>query len=137
LNNGYQNLKVRACDDVNNCVETSVEINLISDRAANNQSFDVSLSSPSSGLAVNNIDFPLSINFSSTNPQQTARIEVYNKQNGTETLLGTIYPAGEKEASFQFKNPHLSGTYNLFGRAYGWSGQNKQTNEIILNVSAD
>ena len=136
LNNGYQNLKVSACDDADNCADASIEINVLLNRTVVNQDFNISLVSPSSGLAVNNIDFPLAITFQTTNPKQIAKIDVYNKKDGADLLLGTIYPAGEKQSSFFFKNPLQSGPYHLFGKAYSWSGQVKQTSEITINVTS-
>jgi len=67
LNNGFHNLKVRVCDDIDNCSEKSLEFNLILDQEPGVQDIDISWQEPISGAALNKIDFPLNIKIKTTN----------------------------------------------------------------------
>ncbi len=137
LNNGYHNLKVKACDDVNNCSEASVEINLTSGGADNTEKqFNTTITWPSSGLAVSDIDFPLNIKLETTNPNQVAKTTLYYKLNdGTEKILNSVNPAGEEDMAITWKNPKEYGTYKIYGKSYGWGGEIKETNEINITYN--
>jgi len=135
LNGGYHNLKIQACDDVENCADTSVEINVVSDRQISDQNFNANLSWPESGTALTNIDFPVALKFDLTSPENIGRIEIFAKNNDIENLIGVINPKQNNQEIFSWSKPASSGSYTLYGKIYSWGGQTKQTNEVIINAS--
>lgn len=135
IGSGYHNLKVKACDDVNNCSEASVEINLVLGEEKIQPELGATITWPASGLAVSSIDLPLNIKFELTNPRQVAKIEVYSKNDGQEKLLGKIDPAGQVDVAFSWMGPNKNGSYEIYGKAYGWGGEIKETNKTSLIIN--
>jgi hypothetical protein len=126
---------VRACDDVNNCSEASVEINLVLGEEVIQPEFSAAITWPMNGLAVSPLDFPLNVKLEVSNPKQTAKIEVYYKKDGQEKMLGKIDPAGNEDIVFLWRKPAEEGVYELYGKAYGWGGELKKTNSTTITFS--
>jgi 1A family penicillin-binding protein len=134
LESGYHNLKIKTCDDVNNCSEASVEINLVLNDEKIQTNFNGTITWPTSGLAVSKIDFPLNVKFEINNPRQAAKIEIYSKFKEQEKLLGKLDPAGKEDIAFTWRKPNEDGAYTLYGKIYGWGGEIRETNSIIINI---
>jgi 1A family penicillin-binding protein len=138
LANGYHELKVVACDDVDNCSSAAVEINLVGGNENINTTITASLAWPSSGLALGEGELPADLKFQLTNAAQVGRIEVYARENGgTDTLLGTINSnsINGAEATFAWPGPAQSGTYALYGKAYSWEGDMVKTDEATVTIT--
>ncbi|MFA4941697.1 MAG: penicillin-binding protein [Patescibacteria group bacterium] len=139
LKNGFHNLKVRACDDIDNCSEKSIEFNLILDeKNKTSNTINLSWQNPTSGAAVNSIDFPVSTVFKLSNPSQTARIEVFLTEEGEDSTpvnITTIQPINGEVASGSWKKIPPPGTYKIYGEAYGWQGQTKKSEELTITIN--
>ena len=135
LNSGYHNLKVRACDDVNNCSESSVEINLVLHEESIKPEFTATITWPMSGLAVSPMDFPLNIKIEINNPRQVAQIELYYKMDGKDIFIGRVDPAGNEDVVVVWRRALENGNYPVYAKTFGWNGEVKETNtvNIILN----
>lgn len=134
LNNGFHKLKIKACDDIDNCAENMIEFNLSLSGGQINNNIEISLTSPANGLAIADFDFPLSVQVKTNNYQQIAKINFYFSQSSSQKLISTIQPTGD-ETSVIWQNAPVSGTYNLYCEAYGWNGQYIKSNETIITVS--
>lgn len=135
LGNGYHNFKVVVCDDIDNCSEKSIEINLLTNNNQPIKIAEVVWQSPKSSIALNKIDFPFNIELKILNPQQIAKINVYtNNENNESQLISTIKPQSETE-TYVWQEVPLSGAYRLYAEYFLWSGSLKKTNEIILSIS--
>jgi 1A family penicillin-binding protein len=138
LDKGYHNLMVRACDDVNNCSEDSLDFNLKNKTINNIEESVVSIISPSSGIAVNNIDFPLNISVGVSNRENISRILVFlTKENGeVMQLLGDISNVSGEVFEVYWQNPPTeSGVYKVYSEIKTWSGETKKSNEILITIS--
>ncbi|MDI3496140.1 MAG: penicillin-binding protein [Patescibacteria group bacterium] len=138
LDKGYHNLLVRACDDVNNCAEDSLDFNLKNKTIKNNESSTVAIISPSSGIAVNQIDFPLNISVGVSNPDNISRILIFlSKEDGSDSkLLGDINGVnGEIFEVYWQTELADKGVYKVYAEIKTWSGETKKSNEIIITVS--
>lgn len=135
LENGYHNLKIEACDDVYNCASKSVEFNLSSDTEPINQNFGISWVAPTSGLALNSIDFPLNIQLKVENPKQVAQVEIIYIKGGELTTLKTLAPIESNFINWKWLRPPESGTYSLTAKAYGWNSQIKNSQDISLVIN--
>jgi len=135
LPNGYHNLKATACDDVANCSSDSLELNFVGGEEVVPANFTAALTWPTSGLALSEIDLPIAFNFTLTNYNQVGRLDVFASQNGAEVQIGSIEPLRGNEASFSWRGPFSSGSYTIYGKAVGWGGEAKKTNEAIITVN--
>jgi membrane peptidoglycan carboxypeptidase len=136
LANGYHELKIMACDDVENCASDAVEINLVGGNENINTAFTAALTWPQSGLALGEGELPAKLQFQLSNPNQVGRIEVYSQDaSNTVTLLGTINSINNTLVQFNWPGPAQSGTYTLFGKAYSWEGDVIKTNVAAITVT--
>ena len=135
LNNGFHNLKVRVCDDIDNCSEQSVEFNLISDKEPNNSEIDISWLEPNNGLAVNGIDFPLNIKLQASNYMQIAKVNIYLVTEDKESLMATLQPIEDEMVVGEWEKSPPPGTYGLIAEANGWGGQIKKSQKITITIT--
>lgn len=136
LNNGFHNLKAKACDDADNCSEKTVEFNLMQENEPSKEKLNISIVSPGSGLAVNTSDFPISIITSISNSWQAAKINFYEqKKDSSPILIKSIHPIENNQKSFYWEKPQETGEYKIFAEVIGWLGQKEKSNEITINIS--
>lgn len=135
ISNGYNNLKARACDDIGNCAEASLNFNLLLENPWHGGQTGLIINSPQNGLALNGIDFPLTIAFSTTNPQQIAKINFLIKKSGNiPEIIANIKNPSDTNLSVFWEGTPAPGDYTLYGELYDWSGEIKKSNEINLSV---
>jgi 1A family penicillin-binding protein len=135
LPNGYHNLKVVVCDDVGNCSADSIEFNFVGGEEKVGSSFTAYLAWPQNGLALSEIDLPTNIKFELTDFSQIGRIEVFSQKDGLESLIGVITPLSGNDIALSWRGPEESGSYKIYGKAYGWGGEIKKTNEIQITIT--
>ncbi len=136
LNNGYYNLKIKVCDDVLNCSEKNIEFNLLLETSANRLPANLNLIYPTSGSAINPIDFPLPIEMVSSNPEQIIKIDLVLKKSNDDTLIiKTIQPVLEKTINFEWQSPPEKGSYKLYADFYDWNGSIKKSNQITITIN--
>ena len=134
LNNGYHKLTVKSCDDVDNCKSESVEFNLILEQTLKVSDSSILLDSPLNGLAVNNIDYPLLINGSVTQPSAVARVDLFYINEGDEKQpITTIQPIDNNNFSTTWPDAPASGTYRIKAEAVLWNG-NVRGSELVTIV---
>lgn len=135
LTNGYQTLLVRACDDVDNCADDTINFNLlIKNNPVSTGKNSISLVSPGSSLALNAIDFPLSIKFQTGNPERVASVKlIYIDSNNKQTIIKTSKP-NSGEVSFTWDVAPPTGNYSVYGELNDWGGETIKSNEIKINV---
>ncbi len=135
LPNGYHDLTVRVCDDIDNCSEQKITFNLqLPNAGIVDSNIGVSWSAPANGLAVTAHDFPLSLKFNLTNPAQTARIVVYYRI-GTSTesaVAATIAPIDSSNLAGSWRKPPPRGAITYWAEAWSWSGSSVKTGEQTL-----
>lgn len=138
LPNGFHNLKIKVCDDVNNCTTEQIEFNLILEENEDKKDIKLSIDAPSNGIAVSNIDFPLNIRINSSDPYQISKLNVYTKNENNESLLiGTIEPINNFFTTYKWDETPFSGTYKIFAEAITWGGdtiRSKDNTIIVTNI---
>ena len=137
LSNGFHKLKVRVCDDVDNCSEKSLDFNLIIDEAPIVNDISILWLEPARGLAVADIDFPLTLKVNVGNPDQAAKINFYYSAEGDNgpQYITTLQPVKTSPVSAQWVNMPASGAYKLYAEAYGWNGQSTKSKELVITVN--
>ncbi|NLZ74754.1 penicillin-binding protein [Candidatus Falkowbacteria bacterium] len=137
LNNGYHTLTVRACDDVLNCSEASVNFNLlIKNNPITTSKNSLKLISPSSGLALNSIDFPLAISFDVKNLERVSRLALMLRDNnGNTSVIKTNYNNKAEILHFSWETIPVAGEYTLYGELHDWNGDVIKSNEIKIIIN--
>ena len=106
--------------------------------SGNNNSLPTNLNLiyPTSGSALSSIDFPITIEMVSTNPEQIIKIKLMAQKNGdTPILIKTIEPVLNKTIETNWTNKPESGEYKIFGELYDWNGSIKKSNQITVNIN--
>jgi len=141
LQNGLHNLKVRICDDIDNCKEEKRSFNLLLN---SNQkeviSTTISWIYPDNGLAVTSIDFPLELEVSIGSPEQVKSIDYYliSQASSTPTLISNLSSINSNKAIYKWAEVPQTGGYTLYAEANMIDGQiirSKQVKIMIKRIS--
>lgn len=136
LGNGYHKLSAKACDDVENCNEASVNFNLMLKNNRTPEKTSLMIKQPISGLALNQIDFPLNVVLGVEGLKQTAKINLLLKNSGSNIpeLISSIREINNSETIISWGSSPDPGEYILYGELYDWNGEIKRSNEIQMVI---
>lgn len=130
LNNGFQKLRIKACDDINNCTEKEIIFNLtISNNTISTNQNSIKINSPKSGLILNKIDIPFNINMEISNYVRTAKIDIIIKGDSKETITRRIMP-NKDNLEISINPNYVPGKYSLYAKLYDWNGDIINSNKI-------
>ncbi|PLX27232.1 hypothetical protein C0583_04320 [Candidatus Parcubacteria bacterium] len=137
LNNGFHTVRIKSCDDVDNCIEKSINFNL---NLENNKKSltkpNISITNPSNGLAVMDFDFPLTISLDVENPQLASEINIYLINESLEqTIIKSIAPIEKDKVSTTWEDIPNSGTYQFFAELISWEGEKFNTDKISISIN--
>ncbi len=138
LKNGYHSLTVRACDDADNCSESSVDFNLRTQLSLPVTSSSVAIISPANGFTVEQTDFPLKISLIVDNPEAAAKLLVFSISENEEDILplANISELNGKKFEIYWQNmPEKKGTYKIYSELRTWDGEIRKSNEISITIS--
>ncbi len=137
LNNGFHNLKIRACDDAENCTTGEREFNLILENNVNKKAeISASLKSPQNGLAVSDFDFPLAIELALEHPEQVASVNFYYiAEDYTKNLFASLAAPSAGVIAVNWADIPESGTYKIFAEAAAWTKEIVKSEEITVIVN--
>lgn len=136
LGNGFHNLTVKVCDDIDNCSEQKQEFNLALPNGKPAEEISVSWLEPANGLAATAIDFPLPLKLNISNLEQSAKIIIYAQKEGEKDFktIAIIAPVNGSPAITAWNSPPESGTYKLYAEAKGWNGQTAKSEELTIVI---
>jgi len=136
LGNGYHTLKVRACDDVENCTEDSINFNLlIKNNPISAGKNSLKIISPTSDLTLNTSDFPQNFKFQISRPERIAQINLISRdKDGTLVTIKSIN-ANTSPAEISWDTAPTPGTYSVFGELHDWNGDIIKSGEITTTVN--
>ncbi|MFP4514898.1 MAG: penicillin-binding protein [Parcubacteria group bacterium] len=137
LDNDSYELRVKACDDIDNCTTETVNFNLELKDSIDNGNADISLLSPSNGLSLSAIDFPLSISLKMDNPKKISTISAYieNNEDGVKTSVLTKNSPGTETLNISWDEKPEPGSYDFWVTANTWSGEVISTDRVLLNIN--
>jgi 1A family penicillin-binding protein len=137
LNNNSYELLIRACDNIDNCKNQTLNFTLDLNKNNNNQNTNISLISPSNGLALSGIDFPLNISLKIDNPLKISTIDAYieTREDNIKTKILTKSSPGTENLNISWEEKPASGTYHFWVTANKWSGDEISTEKILLTTS--
>ncbi|MBU4347073.1 penicillin-binding protein [Patescibacteria group bacterium] len=137
LNNGFHQLKIKVCDDIDNCSIETMEFNLNLSEAQKNNEISISFIELSDGLATTNFDFPLTLKVDIKNARQVAKITFYYSAEGEKDAktIAVLQPVENSQAAVRWQQCPPSGAYKLYAEARGWNGQVAKSDEITITIN--
>jgi len=135
LNNGFHNLTVRVCDDVDNCSEQKIEFNLTKNSKPKIIKIGVALTQPSGSINIVKYDFPILLKAEVINPEQVAGVTFYLKDSSGKIQKIAQSKIIDKTAQAQIINILSAGSYKFYAEAHGWYGQTATSEEISITVN--
>jgi membrane carboxypeptidase/penicillin-binding protein PbpC len=135
LNNGFHKLKVRVCDDIDNCSEKELEFNYILS-GNENKTLSTSLVEPGDNSSFASSSFPVSIKIKVNDPNLLAKTMLYvDSENNSPNLIGSSIGAGSDIIDFSWPNVPKPGSYQIYAETHSWSGDDVKTNAINVFVN--
>ncbi|MFA5024403.1 MAG: PBP1A family penicillin-binding protein [Patescibacteria group bacterium] len=137
LNNGYQALLVKACDDVDNCTTETINFNiLIKNNPISAGKNSLKVLTPYSGLALTSIDFPTAVNLQIAKPERVARLNLFIKDSlsGKTELIKNLTNLTTSNITTAWDVAPTAGSYSLYAILYDWNGDTIKSNEVKLTI---
>ena len=137
LNNGYHNLKVRACDDLKNCGEAKVDFNvLIKDNPVGASKNTIKIITPASEQILDKANFPLKITLQTAKPERVAQINlIVRDSSGALETVKTLTATTDKDLETSWDNAPATGDYSLYAELRDWNGDIINSNEIKVTIN--
>jgi len=135
LSNGFHNLTVRVCDDIDNCSEQKIEFNLTKNNQPKIIKISIALTQPVEPASIIKYDFPLLLKAEVTNPEQVAGVTFYFKNSIGKAQQITQSQIIDKTAEAMMINILTPGSYKFYAEARGWYGQTATSEEISVTVN--
>lgn len=138
LSNGYYELTIRVCDDIDNCGEQKINFNFKAGKKTNNESASISLSSPTDGQNITTSNFPLSLRANISNPNVVGRIQfkITNQEKNTNTI-GPIKIASQESIETTWSLAPANGTYSIYVEGFTWQGKTITSQPITVNITGN
>jgi len=137
LSNGYQALSAKVCDDIDNCTTEVINFNLlIKNNPVNTGKNSLKLLYPNNGLALNPIDFPITLKFQISKPKKAAKLSVFYRDyaTGKTELIKEVTNLSEESFNISWDVAPPSGTYSLLASLADWSGETLKSNEAKVTI---
>ncbi|MDP2737042.1 MAG: penicillin-binding transpeptidase domain-containing protein, partial [bacterium] len=134
LSNGFHNLTVRVCDNVDNCSEQKIEFNLTNNDKPKTAKISVVLTQPLESTSIIKYDFPILLRAEVTNPEQVAGVIFYFKDASGKAQQITQGQIINNTAQALMTNILAPGSYKFYAEVRGWYGQSAASKEISIIV---
>jgi 1A family penicillin-binding protein len=138
LTNGYQTLRVKTCDDIDNCTEKSINFNLlIKGNPVSAGKNSVRILSPSSGFAAGSIDFPINVNAQIGKPDRVARLDLVlrDQTSGQTEILANISNQISNNLTLVWNTYPGPKSGGLYLNLYDWNGSVIKSNELRFTIN--
>ena len=140
LSNGYHELGVEICDDVGNCTRKNIIINLkLKDNSVSDQNMDISWLSPSNGVIVNRVDFPINLEVNINPLKKISKAEMIttlvSATSSPQQKLNSWYSIRNNNLNFDWDRPKQTGTYEIVLKVHTWEGDIKTSQPLTINVN--
>ncbi len=136
LSNGFHKLKVRVCDDVDNCAQKEINFRLNVSGAQTEGNLEITAIKPKGSLAVSNIDFPLNFQFSINDHALASKAELYyHNELGGDVIIEKKEPIEQNNLNFVWQTIPKSDTYEIRARVYSWGGKVVESEKVYIIVN--
>jgi len=137
---GDYQLKIRLCDDVDNCSDKTVPVTLAVEGAITNLDFSMSWSTPESGKSFASSSSPIELAVTITNPEAVADLSFFYKNPKGETVLiekKRLVRNQTEDTRLTVTDDMPIGTYHAWAEAYDWQGNKKETTPISFSIISE
>ncbi|MBU0647313.1 PBP1A family penicillin-binding protein [Patescibacteria group bacterium] len=135
LNNGFHNLTVKVCDDIDNCAEQKTTFNLILNEKKKIKNVNLDWLTPTDEVTLTKTDFPFTLKVLLNNYEQTAKANFYLKPLEGEVVNLTSFDQPDEDTlQFNWTSQPNPGVYWLSAETRGWDGQTTKSKEIKIIV---
>jgi 1A family penicillin-binding protein len=137
LRNGYHDLEVVLCDDIDNCSSQVITFNLKLDEQVFSERPEIIWLAPNNGLAVNSIDFPLDLRLQLKNYPEIDRVEIFytSDENEDANIIQNIDSIESPLINTVWPDPPSSGVFTLRGRIYWEGGNMAESSPLVITVT--
>lgn len=137
LPNGSYQVKVRVCDDVDNCTDKTMSVTLAIAGSVTNTNFTIDWLSPVSGQSIATSSGSLNLSVAISNPEAVADLTFFSKNPKGETSIvekKRLVRNPTEDTSLSFTKDTPLGAYQFWAEAYDWQGNKKTTNPVKVNI---
>jgi membrane carboxypeptidase/penicillin-binding protein PbpC len=138
LKGGTYKLGVILCDEVENCIkkETTFVYNG-PEIDYNTENTKIILNSSISGVALNKIDFPLTINANINNYQQIANVSLMLKNKDTDNTkkIKELFSLSNNSINLILEEKPKNGNYDIWIEANNWNSEKFLSNKVNLIIN--
>lgn len=140
LDNGYHDLTVTACDDIDNCRSKDITFNLELEEdnsSLEDEVADISWIYPQDReLELTSSDFPMDLGFKVNKPKTINQLEVILFPiDATSSDPIALHSEGDVDSSLavgQWDDPPAPGTYYLYGRVFSGQGVTESNKKTVV-----
>jgi hypothetical protein len=136
LPSGSYQLKIRVCDDVDNCSEQTFNVTLAVPGAVSDLDYNLSWLTPADKTSVSSSSFPLELSVNVFNAEAVADLSFYYQATGGEVkLIDKKRLVRSQNVSTWIASPAswIAGSYQLWAEAYDWPGNKRETEKIKVD----
>lgn len=137
LNNGYHSLKVKSCDDLENCTEVTVDFNVLvkNNQISASQNL-IKIVAPVNETKFQKIDGLIDIKTQIKIPERVAKIKIMARGflDNKSVTLGEFSNIKDKDSGFSLDNQLTKGRWYIYCDLSDWSGTTIKSNEVKIIV---
>jgi membrane carboxypeptidase/penicillin-binding protein PbpC len=140
LPSGNYQMKVRVCDDVDNCSEQSFSVTLAIPGSSQNLNYSINWTAPVINSNLSSSSFPIELNVTLTNPEAVADLSFFVTNPKGETSLiqkKRLVRNTIEKALWLRTSVSVNGAYTLWAESYDWQGTKQETAHIKVNLKLD
>ncbi|MFH1233330.1 MAG: PBP1A family penicillin-binding protein [Patescibacteria group bacterium] len=135
LNNGFHDLAVKVCDDIDNCSEQKITFNLILSEKKETKKISFTWLTPASEVTLTKADFPFNLEAFLNNYEQIAKINFYlTPSKGEAIALASFDQPDKNTIQTDWAIQPTPSVYWLNADIRGWDGQTTKSKEIKIIV---
>ncbi|MEI8361473.1 MAG: penicillin-binding protein [bacterium] len=133
INNGQHELKANACDDIDNCTTTKIQITTNIPNNTANETINISITNPPSESIIKQSDFPITLKQNISNPTGIKNSIFYLiSSDGKTTELTSTKPINNNDT--WWLKPPAPGKYELYSQNTNWNDTMFKSPSINLEI---
>lgn len=138
LTNGYYELTVRVCDDIDNCTDKKINFNFKASKTKTSGTVNISLESPTNNQKISTANFPLSLQATISNPRSVGRLQFkLVGSDGKSSIINSINTNGQTNINSTWLTSPADGTYSIYAEAISWQNQTFTSSPATITISGN
>jgi 1A family penicillin-binding protein len=138
LTNGYYELTVSVCDDIDNCTDKKINFNFKASKTKVSGTTNISLNSPTNNQAINISLFPLALQATISNPKIIGRLQFrLVGSDGKSSIINSVNTNGQSVINSTWLAPPADGAYTIYAEAINWQDQTFTSSPATITISGN